>query len=122
MRWMVYFILSFNNEGLARVTKNSSPCMHQRKSGDVITVGSGSCHHLHAMMSMHSATKSFGHQLSRSLHYEPKKHCVNLVTLMPHFFVSNVHNDKKNSLLTPDPQGVEEYSFPYWFHLIMGMV
>jgi 17beta-estradiol 17-dehydrogenase / very-long-chain 3-oxoacyl-CoA reductase len=125
-------ILSVNNDGTARMTKYVLPYMYQRKSGAVITVGSGSCHHPSAMISAYSATKAFGYQLSRSLHYEYKQHGIDFVALTPYLFVSNMYQDKKNSLLAPYPQtiidatypllGVEEYGFPYWFHWMMGMV
>merc|ERR1712151_252371 len=124
-------ILSVNNDGTMRMTKYVLPYMYQRKKGAIITVGSGSCHHPSPMISAYSATKAFGYQLSRSLHYEYKKHGIDFLAITPYLFVSNMYKDKKNSVLAPYPQtvidatypllGVEEYGFPYWFHWIMGM-
>jgi len=125
-------ILSVNNDGTVRMTKYVLPYMYERKSGAVITVGSGSCHHPSAMISAYSATKAFGYQLSRSLHYEYKQHGIDFVCLTPYLFVSNMYTDKKNSFLAPFPQtiidasypllGTAEYGFPYWVHWAMGMV
>jgi len=125
-------ILSVNNDGTVHMTRYVLPYMYQRKKGAIITVGSGSCHHPSAMISTYSATKAFGYQLSRSLHYEYKQHGIDFLALTPYLFVSNMYKDKKNSFLAPFPQtiidatypllGVAEYGFPYWVHWIMGMV
>ena len=125
-------MLSVNNAGTIRMTQAVLPHMMVKKSGAVICVSSASCTHPTPMLSVYSATKAFGNQLTRSMYYEYKEHGIDCLSITPYYFVSNMFKRRKATYLAPFPEAIIDSSMPllghcasahpYWFHTLMGMV
>ena len=83
------------------------------------------------MLSVYSATKAFGNQLTRSMYYEYKEHGIDCLSITPYYFVSNMFKRRKATYLAPFPEAIIDSSMPllghcasahpYWFHTLMGM-
>lgn len=121
-------ILCVNNDGTVLMTRAILPFMMERKSGGIITVSSGSCRHATPLVSCYSATKAFGHQLTRSIHYEYKEFGIDAISITPYYFISNLFKRKKATFMAPFPEtlvnetlpllGYEAESFGYWIHAL----
>lgn len=119
-------ILCVNNDGTVLMSKSVLPFMMSKKSGAIITVSSGSCRHPTPLVSLYSATKAFGHQLTRSMHYEYKEYGIDCISVTPYYFISNLYKRKKATFMAPFPEtiiratlpllGYEAQAFPYWAH------
>lgn len=121
-------ILCVNNDGTVSMTRAVLPYMMERKSGAVVTISSGSCRHATPLVSLYSATKAFGHQFTRSLHYEYKEYGIDCISVTPYYFISNLYKRKKATFMAPFPEsivrstlpllGYEAETFGWWAHAI----
>lgn len=121
-------ILCVNNDGTVMMTRAVLPFMMGKRSGAIITISSGSCRHPTPLVSIYSATKSFGHQFTRSLHYEYKEYGIDCISVTPYYFISNLYKRKKATLMAPFPEsivrstlpllGYEAETFGWWAHAI----
>jgi len=121
-------ILCVNNDGTVAMSRAVLPFMMSHKSGAVITVSSGSCRHATPLVSLYSATKSFGYQLTRSLHYEYKEHGIDCLAITPYYFISNLYKRSKPTFMAPRPAsivnsslrllGYQAESFGWWAHAL----
>jgi len=109
---LVRQILCINNDGTVLMTRAVLPFMFARKNGAIITISSGSCKHPTPFVSLYSATKSFGLQLTRSLYYEYKEFGIDCLAVTPYYFISNLYKAKKNSLIAPFPESIVRTSLP----------
>ena len=119
-------ILCVNNDGTVLMSTAVLPFMMKRKSGAIITVSSGSCRHPTPLVSLYSATKAFGHQLTRSMYYEYKEFGIDCISVTPYYFISNLYKRKKATFMAPFPEtivnatlpllGYRAEAFPYWAH------
>jgi len=119
-------ILCVNNDGTVLMSTAVLPFMMKKKSGAIITVSSGSCRHATPLVSLYSATKAFGHQLTRSMHYEYKEYGIDCICVTPYYFISNLYKRKKATYMAPFPEtivnatlpllGYRAEAFPYWAH------
>jgi len=122
----VRHILCVNNDGTVLMSRAVLPFMMKQKSGAIITVSSGSCRHPTPLVSLYSATKAFGHQLTSSMYYEYKEFGIDCISVTPYYFISNLYKRKKATYMAPFPEtivnatlpllGYEAYAFPYWAH------
>ena len=125
-------MLRVNNAGTIFMSRAILPHMMTRKSGAIITISSASCTHPTPMLSCYSATKGFGNQLTRSMHYEYKEHGIDCLSLTPYYFVSNMFKRGRATYLAPFPQaiidaalpllGYCDEAYPYWCHWLMGTI
>ena len=119
-------ILCVNNDGTVLMSRAVLPYMMGKRSGAIITVSSGSCRHPTPLVSLYSATKAFGHQFTRSMHYEYKEFGIDCISVTPYYFISNLYKRKKATFMAPFPEtiikatlpllGYEADAFPYWAH------
>lgn len=119
-------ILCVNNDGTVLMSQAVLPFMMKKKSGAIITVSSGSCRHATPLVSLYSATKAFGYQFTRSLHYEYKEYGIHCICVTPYYFISNLYKRKKATFMAPFPEtivnatlpllGYRAEAFPYWAH------
>ena len=125
-------MLRVNNTGTISMSRSVLPHMFSRSSGAIITVSSGSCGHPTPMLSCYSATKAFGNQLTRSMHYEYKEHGIDCLSITPYYFVSNMFKRSRATYLAPHPQkiidaalpllGYVSEDHPYWCHRLIGFI
>ena len=125
-------MLNVNNNGTVLMSRLVLPSMVQRRKGAVITVSSASCTHPTALLSVYSATKGFGNQLTRSMHYEYKEFGVDCLSITPYYFVSNMFKRRKGTYLAPLPSDIVDpallnlghtsEAYPYWGHYSMGLI
>ena len=125
-------MLRVNNDGTLKMSRAVIPFMMERKSGAVITVSSASCTHPTPMLSVYSATKGFGNQLTRSMAIEYKEFGIDCLSITPYYFVSNMFKRNKATYMAPFPQalidealpllGHEIEAYPYWGHWLMGQI
>ncbi len=128
----IHQMLLVNNRGTVLMSKAVLPHMLTRKSGAIICISSASCTHPTPMLSVYSATKAFGNQLTRSMHYEYAEHGIDCLSLTPYYFVSNMFKRGRETYLAPYPQriidaalpllGYADECYPYWFHWFMGCI
>lgn len=109
-------MLCVNNDGTVRLTRAVLPFMFARKKGAIITIGSGSCRHPTPLVSLYSATKSFGYQFTRSLHYEYKEYGIDCIAVTPYYFISNLYKRKKPTLMAPFPESIVRSTLPLLGH------
>jgi 17beta-estradiol 17-dehydrogenase / very-long-chain 3-oxoacyl-CoA reductase len=125
-------MLKVNNAGTIMMSRAILPHMMARKSGAIICISSASCTHPTPMLSCYSATKAFGNQLTRSMHYEYKEFGIDCLSLTPYYFVSNMFRRGRATYLAPFPQaiidaalpllGYQAEAYPYWCHWFMGCI
>jgi 17beta-estradiol 17-dehydrogenase / very-long-chain 3-oxoacyl-CoA reductase len=129
-------MLFINNYGTLQMTMEVLPYMLRQKSGAIITVSSGSCIHPTPMLSVYSATKAFGHTLTRGLYdfFESQQQygCIDCLSLRPYYFVSNMIYRKHATFLVPFPDviataaldvlGYEGDAAPYWAHYLGALL
>jgi len=125
-------MLRVNNAGTVRMSQAVLPYMMTKRSGSVITVSSASCTHPTPLLSMYSATKAFGQQLTRSMYYEYKEFGIDCIAITPYYFVSNMFKRSRATYLAPFPDsiidatwnvlGYEAEAHPYWCHWLMGVL
>ncbi len=129
-------MLRINNYGTLQMTMAVLPHMLRQKSGAIITVSSGSCIHPTPMLSIYSATKAFGHNLTRGLydffHSQQQHGCIDCLSLRPYYFVSNMFSRKHATFLVPFPDviataalavlGYEGDAAPYWAHYLGALL
>ena len=106
-------MLFINNNGTMLMTRSVLPHMISRKSGAIITISSASCAHPSGLLSVYSATKAFGNQLTRSMYYEYKEYGIDTLSITPYYFVSNLFVRKEGSFLAPMPDIIVENSTKY---------
>jgi len=121
-------MLAINNNGTTLMMQSVLPFMMKRKSGAVITVSSGSCTHPTPLLSIYSATKAFGNQLTRSMYYEYKEHGIDCLSITPYYFISGMFKMRKATFCAPFPQtlvvqslpllGYEAEAYPYVGHAL----
>jgi 17beta-estradiol 17-dehydrogenase / very-long-chain 3-oxoacyl-CoA reductase len=105
-------MLRVNNNGTIMMSRALLPHMMRRKSGAIITVSSASCTHPTPLLSCYSATKGFGNQLTRSMHYEYKEHGIDCLSIHPYYFVSNMFKRNKATYLAPFPNALIDAALP----------
>lgn len=129
-------MLYINNFGTLQMTMEVLPYMLRQKSGAIITVSSGSCIHPTPMLSIYSATKAFGHTLTRGLYdffqCQQQFGCIDCLSLRPYYFVSNMFYRKNATFLVPFPDviataaldvlGYEGDAAPYWAHYLGALL
>mmetsp|Transcript_29353 Transcript_29353/g.41995 ORF Transcript_29353/g.41995 Transcript_29353/m.41995 type:complete len:277 (+) Transcript_29353:245-1075(+) len=128
-------MLRINNNGTLQMTMAVLPFMLQQQAGAIITVSSGSCIHPTPMLSIYSATKAFGHSLTRGLYdlfscY--KDGDIDCLSLRPYYFISNMYARKEATFLVPFPDvistaaldvlGYEGDAAPYWAHYLGSLL
>jgi len=109
IRQMMYI----NNDGTMLMMMAVVPHMMFRKTGAVISISSGSCTHPSGLLSVYSATKAFGNQLTRSMYYEYKEHGIDFLSITPYYFVSNLFKRDKGTFLAPMPEVIVKSSIKY---------
>lgn len=123
---MVNQMLNINNNGTTYVTRSVLPFMTKRKKGAVITISSGSATHATPLLSIYSATKAYGRQLTRSMYYEYKEYGIDCLLCHPYYFLSNLYRRPKPRLAAPHPRsvvrgclshlGYEAETYGYWVY------
>jgi len=109
IRQMMYI----NNDGTMLMMMAVVPHMMFRKTGAVISISSGSCTHPSGLLSVYSATKAFGNQLTRSMYYEYKEHGIDFLSITPYYFVSNLFKRDEGTFLAPMPEVIVKSSIKY---------
>uniref|UniRef100_A0A7S2KZI6 Estradiol 17-beta-dehydrogenase 12 n=2 Tax=Leptocylindrus danicus TaxID=163516 RepID=A0A7S2KZI6_9STRA len=123
-------MLCINNDGTMLMTQAVLPHMMFRKTGAIITISSASCTHPAGLLTVYSATKAFGHQLTRSMYYEFKEYGIDCISVTPYYFVSNLFKRGTGTVLSPMPiaiiknttkyLGYAAQCNPYWAHRALG--
>ena len=106
-------MLYINNDGTMLMMMAVVPHMMHRKTGAVISISSASCTHPAGLLSVYSATKAFGHQLTRSMYYEYKEHGIDFLSITPYYFVSNLFKRDEGTFLAPMPEVIVKSSIKY---------
>jgi len=125
-------MLYINNDGTMLMMMAVVPHMMHRKTGAVISISSASCTHPAGLLSVYSATKAFGHQLTRSMYYEYKEHGIDFLSITPYYFVSNLFVRSKGTILAPMPGVIIKETTkylghyceanPYWAHKALNLM
>ena len=125
-------MLYINNDGTMLMMMAVVPHMMHRKTGAVISISSASCTHPAGLLSVYSATKAFGHQLTRSMYYEYKEHGIDFLSITPYYFVSNLFVRSKGTILAPMPDVIIKQTTkylghyceanPYWAHKALNLM
>lgn len=111
-------MLYVNNDGTMMMTRAVLPLMVERQSGAIIIVSSASGRaHPTPMLSVYSATKSFGNQLGRSMFYEYKEQGIDCLSITPYYFISGMYQPKKSSYLAPYPDVIVKRSLKVLGHV-----
>lgn len=106
-------MLFINNNGTMLMMMTVLPHMMKRKSGAIITISSGSCRQPMGLLAIYSATKAFGNQLTRSMYYEYKEHGIDVLSITPFYFVSNLFVRKHGTFLAPMPGAIIKQTTKY---------
>ena len=106
-------MLYINNDGTMLMMMTVVPHMMIRKTGAVISISSGSGTHPSGLLSVYSATKAFVNQLTRSMYYEYKGHGIDVLSITPYYFVSNLYKRDQGTFLAPMPDVVVKSSIKY---------
>merc|ERR1719245_1839335 len=110
-------MLAINNNGTTLLTHTVLPYMMKRKSGAILNVSSGSCKHATPLLSIYSATKAFGNQLTRSMYYEYKEHGIDCLSITPYYFISGMFQRKSSSFFYPYPDSIVKRSLKVLGHV-----
>lgn len=125
-------MLRVNNDGTTLMMTATLPHMMKRRSGAIITVSSASCTHPTPLLSIYSATKAYGNQITRSAYYEYKEYGIDCLSVTPYYFVSNMYKRKKARLGAPFPDAIvkgclrhlghESEVYGYWVYRFAGLL